>query len=337
MYVAIIRHGKPILRPHPAIPEVRRQVYNAGAIEDDGWVHLFPRIRGGDSISRIAHVVSKDGINFMFRPWVMQPAYPWESVGCEDPRVVYLPEDRLYAMTYTAYDGKTARLGLATSSDLYHFYSRSLMIAHWRGYTHPNASSRDWSKAAGLIPQRIDGTYVALFGDYQIWLASSADLATWMVDDEPVLTTRPGQWDGGYIEMGPPMVRIPEGWLGIYHGVHRIDHQDGDPRVYRWGAFVLDAHNPRKVLYRSSEPFFWPQGWERLGYLDIDPGFERAYDTLTEEEIEELVRLGKVSQVVFCCGMVPIGEREFRFYYGAADRFVGTCTGRVEEMELVSV
>ena len=45
-----------------------------------------------------------------------QKKLEWEG-GCEDPRVVQ-DERGIYYMTYTAFDGQTARLMVATSTDL---------------------------------------------------------------------------------------------------------------------------------------------------------------------------------------------------------------------------
>ena len=66
---------------------------------------------------RIGLAISYDGINFFRHPEpVIEPEYLWESAGVEDPRAVKV--GKTYYMTYTGYDGKTARLCLATSKNM---------------------------------------------------------------------------------------------------------------------------------------------------------------------------------------------------------------------------
>ncbi len=73
--------------------------------------------------SRIGLAVSNNGLHFTRFPTpVLYPdndAYKqleWQG-GCEDPRIVE-DEHGTYYMLYTAYDGKTARLLVASSNDL---------------------------------------------------------------------------------------------------------------------------------------------------------------------------------------------------------------------------
>jgi beta-1,2-mannobiose phosphorylase / 1,2-beta-oligomannan phosphorylase len=58
-------------------------------------------------------------------------------------------------------------------------------------------------------------------------------------------------WDSTKVGAGPPPLRIPEGWLEIYHGV------DQDQR-YCLGAVLLDADEPDRVLGRSLDPIMEP-------------------------------------------------------------------------------
>src|SRR5688572_2573411 len=104
-----------------------KDVFNPAAVVRDGKIYLL--YRAEDKIgkhagtSRIGLAVSDDGLHFTKRiEPVLYPdndslkIYEWEG-GIEDPRVVET-EDGQYLMTYTAYDGTTARLLIATSTDL---------------------------------------------------------------------------------------------------------------------------------------------------------------------------------------------------------------------------
>ena len=76
--------------------------------------------------SRIGLAISDDGLHFSKQPepvfYPMEDSmkkYEWKG-GVEDPRIAE-SEEGVYILTYTAYDGKTARLCLATSTDLLHW------------------------------------------------------------------------------------------------------------------------------------------------------------------------------------------------------------------------
>eukprot|EP01031_Cornospumella_fuschlensis_P025041 gene25041-30246_t len=104
-----------------------KDVYNPSAVVRDGKVFLLYRaedtLKVVDGTSRLGLAVSEDGIHFkrqtkpVFYPdndFMKKYEYPG---GTEDPRLVET-EDGKYILTYTAYDGKTARLCVASSADL---------------------------------------------------------------------------------------------------------------------------------------------------------------------------------------------------------------------------
>jgi predicted GH43/DUF377 family glycosyl hydrolase len=104
-----------------------KDVFNPAAVVRDGKVYLV--YRAEDKIgkfagtSRLGLAISSDGLHFkkeakpIFYPENdAQKSLEWEG-GCEDPRIVESAQGQ-YIMTYTSYDGKTARLMLATSKDL---------------------------------------------------------------------------------------------------------------------------------------------------------------------------------------------------------------------------
>jgi predicted GH43/DUF377 family glycosyl hydrolase len=104
-----------------------KDVFNPAAVVRDGKVYLLYRAedtvgRHADT-SRIGLAESDDGLAFRRRPTpVLYPdhdamhEYEWEG-GCEDPRIVE-DDAGTYYLTYTAYDGRTARLAVATSREL---------------------------------------------------------------------------------------------------------------------------------------------------------------------------------------------------------------------------
>ena len=170
-----------------------KDVFNPTVVVRNDKIHMIYRAEDTVGIhngtSRLCLAVSNDGLHFerMAEP-VFFPdndsmkIYEWEG-GCEDPRIVET-EDGKYMMTYTSYDGKTARLCLASSTDLINGKKHGLLLKgkfkdHW------SKSGAIVSKQKGnkIIAHRINGKYWMYFGDKNIHAASSEDLIHW----EPVL------------------------------------------------------------------------------------------------------------------------------------------------------
>ena len=110
-----------------------KNVLNPAALVKDGKVYLLYRSQDIAMTSRIGLAVSDDGLHFSKLPEpVLFPAkdsmkkYEWKG-GVEDPRIVET-ENGEYILTYTSYDGKTARLCMATSKDLQHWTKQGLVL-----------------------------------------------------------------------------------------------------------------------------------------------------------------------------------------------------------------
>ena len=287
----------------------KKDVFNPAAIVRDGKVYLL--FRAEDEIgkfagtSRLGLAVSSDGLHFekMKEP-VFFPdndslkVYEWEG-GTEDPRVVEA-EDGTYVMTYTSYDGKVARLMLATSKDL----------QRWNKYG-PVLQGRyknTWSKSGAIVAEqrgdqmiakKVNGKYWMYFGDTDLFIASSDDLLHWTPIEEndslkSVLKPRPGYFDSRLVESGPFAMLRDEGILLIYNGMN-LD-KGGDPNLsagaYCGGQALFDKGDPTTLVKRLETNFIRP---------------EKDYETT-----------GQVNQVCFLEGMVHFKDRWF-LYYGTAD------------------
>jgi predicted GH43/DUF377 family glycosyl hydrolase len=121
-------------------------------------------------------------------------------------------------------------------------------------------------------------------------LASSTDLIHWTEETKmPVLPRRPGEFDSRVVEPGPAPVLTSDGIVLIYNAAD-------DHLVYRTSIAVFDAHDPRKVLWRSPVPLLEPEKeWEKVG---------------------------QVPNVIFVEGMIRKGNR-YLLYYGGADKYIG--------------
>src|SRR5256714_742070 len=88
-------------------------------------------------------------------------------------------------------------------------------------------------------------------------------------------------WEAAKIGGGTPPIRVPEGWLIVYHGVTKGgDAQTGEPVPVRYvaAAMVLDPTDVSRVLYRSEIPLLEPETEaERKGIVG-NVGFPTAID-----------------------------------------------------------
>jgi len=306
-----------------------KNVFNpAIAVRNDTVFMLY---RAQDSIgkptgtSRIGLAASTDGIHFTRYPTpVLYPqndAYKkWEwQGGCEDPRMVQ-DSAGTYYMTYTAYDGTTARLLIATSPDLVHWTKHGSVFAKAYGGKYVDK----WSKSGSIVSTynngkitatRINGKYWMYWGDLFIWAATSDNLIDWtpvemqqgqqppvalkgvatkVPDLEIVVPTRKGMFDNDLVESGPPAMLTDKGILLLYNS--RSMPPDGDPQLkegtYTTGQVLLDKNDPAKIIHRLDHYFMKP---------------EKNYE-LT----------GEVNNVCFIEGLAQFKSKYF-LYYGTAD------------------
>ncbi|OAA21231.1 glycoside hydrolase family 130 protein [Kosmotoga sp. DU53] len=245
----------PVLIPQGVSFE-SKAVFNPAAIEVEGTVYLLYRaedwtgVNRWNGTSRIGLAKSQDGLNFTRESSpIIEPTEKYEIPGgCEDPRIVKI--DDLYIMTYTSYDGNTARLCLAYSKDL----------KHWTKIG-PIIKTMKWSKSGAIIPKKLNGKYYMYFGDSKIYLATSDDLRNWQVYPKPILYPRPGEFDSRLVEPGPPPLITEEGILLFYNSA---DYSG----IYRPGAALFDPKNPKKLLKRTRKPLIEPElSWEKNGQV----------------------------------------------------------------------
>lgn len=335
----------PILEPNPENWWEDKKLYNPGAIYHNGKYHLFYRAVGSGENwkSSIGYAVSEDGENFQrFNEPLMTGIDGPERRGLEDPRITKIED--LFYMAYAAYDGITPRLSIATSEDLKVWRKRNSALSGWslekaggictkfdnEGNPFTKSEPTEWSKSGGIFPEKIDGKFCMLFGEYRIWFATSDDGINWTGDQAPFLEPRRGNYfDNTFIEMGPPPIKTEKGWLVLYHGIN-------DSHWYKIGFLLLDLKNPRKIIYRSKEPIFGPEkDYEMSGIVDVLPGGLAAMQKMSEEELINFLAKndakGTMPKVTFCCGAVVIGD-VLRIYYGASDSVICTATANINEI-----
>jgi beta-1,2-mannosidase len=335
----------PILVPNQANAWEAKKLYNPGAVFYDGQYHLFYRAMGQGAgwQSAIGYAVSHDGENFKrFSAPLLTGDGENEKRGLEDPRITKI--DDTFYMTYAAYDGITPRLNMATSADLKKWKKHGPIFSDWRlekaggqkiefdknGKPQIIKTSVEWSKSGALFPKKINGKYWLLFGEYQMWFATSSDGLSWTGDKTPFLAFRDGDFfDNTFVEMGPPPIETDKGWLTLYHGINGENH-------YQLGFLLLDLNNPRKILYRSNLPIFSPEeSYELSGMVDVLPGGITAMQKKSKIELDGFIETAKntktMPKVVFCGGAVVI-NKNLHIFYGAGDSVICTAYGNLENI-----
>ncbi|MDO9536542.1 MAG: hypothetical protein Q7J85_14735 [Bacillota bacterium] len=301
--------ANPILTPLEENDWENKYVLNCGAIRLQGSVYIFYRAVGDDGISRIGLALSKNGIQIderLSEP-VFAPAHESEKMGCEDPRLIAI-EGRVY-MLYTAYDGITPQIALASMS-IEDMVNRRWQKWHRHGLAFPGFPNKD----AVLFPERFQGK-LAMYHRIapSIWVTLSDDFSTpWpRMGHKIVMGSRSGMmWDAVKIGAGAQPLKTRHGWLLIYHGV---DYSF----CYRLGVFLTSLDDPAELIYRSPNSILEP---------------EQSYEVGVSGQ-------SWVPNVVFTCGAVPARDTdiledddEILVYYGGADTIIGVASATVADL-----
>lgn len=293
-----------------------KDVFNPAAVVRNDSVYLI--YRAEDTIgkyagtSRLGLAVSSDALHFKRRiAPVFYPAedfmkiYEWEG-GIEDPRIVE-NENGMYIMTYTAYDGKVARLCLATSNDLINWKKHGTVLTG----NHMDT----WSKSGAIvakqvgekiIAQKIKGKYWMYFGDTDLFLATSDDLIHWQPIEEnnkikSILQPRESYFDSRLVESGPYALLTEKGIVLIYNGMNLDSGGDSTlaKGAYCAGQALFDGNDPTKLIDRLEKNFLRP---------------DKPYEIT-----------GQINQVCFVEGLVPFKGKWF-LYFGTADSKIAVAT-----------
>lgn len=278
----------------------------------------------------------------------LEPREPYEVTraggGVEDPRVTYVAPLGLYVMAYTAYTPNHPRIALAVSRDLLAWTrlgplrytplpdGHDLNLnGNKDGMVFPDVVSDPRGRPALAILHR--PTFAVAYSDdgcevmsppgggayrENIWISYApleevrADIQRLtQVDEHRPLLAPMAEWERIKVGGGAPPVRLPYGWLLLYHGVSRPPDQSAPPPLdmgeeplrYNVGAAVLDLEDPTRIIYRSPRPI-----------LEPDAPYEAT---------------GLASHVVFPTATDLRADGRLDVYYGAADSRVGVASAAI--------
>ena len=289
--------ANPILQASD-MPFPCKAVCNPAACLMDGETLLLLRAIDHEDRSHLVVARSQDGIGGwrLQDPPLLSPGHAaawYETLGCEDPRITYLPDEGEYVIAYVGASEQGAGVCLATTKDFQSVSRLGLVI-------HP------YNKDAALFPRKIGGRYRLLHrptaGPLEnVWMSESEDLRRW---GGPVCVLQEDQqpgWDSGKVGTGPTPIETPDGWLLIFHGVEL----EKSGWLYRVGLALLDLEDPSKIIAKAPCWVFGPtQPYELRAGL---PG------------------------IVFPTGAL-VQEGTLRLYYGAADTSVAVASANLEDL-----
>lgn len=289
--------GNPVLTPD-MWPYPANAVMNPGAIKFNGETLLLVRVEDMRGFSHLTVARSKNG----FTDWKIDGSPTMrakqdsseERWGLEDPRIIWLEEQKQFAITYTSFSEGGPVVSLSITKNFKSFARLGVLLP-------PE------DKDACLFPRRFKGRFALIHrpvvrGEAHIWLSFSPDLKHWG-DHMTLIMTRTAYWDCHRVGLACQPIETPQGWLMFYHGVRSTTAG----AIYRLGLALLDLDEPWKVIRRSEEWILGPK--------------------------ETYERVGDVGGVIFPTGItVSMETDELHLYYGAADCTVAVATAKLSEV-----
>jgi beta-1,2-mannobiose phosphorylase / 1,2-beta-oligomannan phosphorylase len=272
------------------------------------------------------------------RGLVLEPEETWEKHtgggGVEDPRITFVPSLDRYVMAYAAYGPLGPRVAIAVSEDLVSWDRLGPASFAYEGRLgadfglYPNKDAMffpepvpgpdgqpsyamlhrpmwdlSWITPGGgePLPTGLTDPRPGIWISYAPVTAVQANIGALVRLEDHRLVALPEQpWESLKIGGGTAPVRVPEGWLTLFHGVDGELVRDKvlQPKVrYAAGALIFDPTDVSRVIARSAEPLLEPE--------------------LAEE------RVGVVGNVVFPTALEPVSDDEAFVFYGMADSRIG--------------
>lgn len=287
-------------------------VLNPGAIEIEGKILLIVRVEGIDRKSFFAVAESDNGIE-SFKFWdypVVMPETEDPDTNVYDMRIVKHEDGCFYGTFCTERKDPAAPNGDTSSAAAACGIARTRDLKAWERL--PDLKSKAQQRNVVLHPEFVNGKYafytrpsdgfmdVGKAGGIGWSLVDSIENAVIDNDEiiEPKIYHTIKESKNG---QGPSPYKTNKGWLHVAHGVRNT----AAGLRYVLYSFMTSLEDPTKVIHRPA------------GYLMAPEGNER---------------IGDVSNVLFCNGMVVKENGDIYIYYASSDTRIHVATTTVDRM-----
>ena len=288
-------------------------VFNPGAIELNGKFYLVARVEGNDRKSFFAVAESDNGVDG-FRFWdhpVVLPETEVPDINVYDMRLVSHEDGWIYGLFCTERKDPDAPHGDLSSAVAQCGIVRTKDLKTWERLADLKTSSAQQRNVV-LHPEFVDGKYAFYTRPQDGFIdAGSGGGIGWGLSDtieNAVIITETIMEERHYHTIkevkngqGPAPIKTSRGWLHIAHGVRNT----AAGLRYVLYAFVSDLDEPNKVIHSPGGHLIAPDGEERVG---------------------------DVSNVVFCNGVIARDNGEIYIYYASSDTRIHVATTTVDQM-----
>lgn len=288
-------------------------VFNPGAIELDGKFYLIARVEGADRKSFFAVAESDNGVdNFTFWDYpITMPETDEPDINVYDMRVVKHEDGWIYGLFCTERKDPNAPRTDTSSAIAQCGIARTKDLKVWERLDDLKTKSPQQRNVV-LHPEFVNGKYAfytrpqdgfidtGTGGGIGWGLCDSIEHA--VIDEEIIIDDRQyhtiKEVKNG---QGPAPIKTKEGWLHIAHGVRNT----AAGLRYVLYAFLSRLDQPEKVICRPSGYLIAPEGEERVG---------------------------DVSNVVFCNGVIARENGDVYIYYASSDTRVHVATTTTDRL-----
>lgn len=288
-------------------------VFNPGAIELNGKFYLVARVEGNDRKSFFAVAESDNGVDG-FRFWdhpVVLPETEVPDINVYDMRLVSHEDGWIYGLFCTERKDPDAPHGDLSSAVAQCGIVRTKDLKTWERLADLKTSSAQQRNVV-LHPEFVDGKYAFYTRPQDGFIdAGSGGGIGWGLSDtieNAVIITETIMEERHYHTIkevkngqGPAPIKTSRGWLHIAHGVRNT----AAGLRYVLYAFLSDLDEPNKVIHSPGGHLIAPDGEERVG---------------------------DVSNVVFCNGVIARDNGEIYIYYASSDTRIHVATTTVDQM-----
>lgn len=287
--------------------------FNPGAIELDGKICLIVRLEGNDRKSFFAVAESDTGIDG-FKFWdypIVMPETDDPDINIYDMRIVKHEDGWLYGLFCTERKDPSAPLGDTSSAIAACGIARTKDLKTWERLDDLKTKSLQQRNVV-LHPEFINGKY-ALYTRPQdgfietgkgggIGFGYTDNMEHASIEEEILMECKEyhtiKEVKNG---QGPAPIKTEKGWLHIAHGVRNT----AAGLRYVIYSFLSNLKHPENVTHRPGGFLIAPEGEERIG---------------------------DVSNVVFCNGVVAKENGDVFIYYASSDTRVHVAKTNVKIM-----